>query len=267
MGRKRGVKKNNIKIGIVFFVIVIFFIIFSFLGKTFFYVKEGKFDDKYPFALSIQRNSGFAVATFFPKQKYISLVNVDGKTILSPSQFLAIPIDGKIKSDGLKLDVKNPSTFFLSLLMHRVKFETDLTLLDIGRLMFFSKLVDVGSNKSQDIGVNDLDSVKDKAVLALFADPDIVSENLRIEIENGTGVYGLGNSVGRKVSNMGGNVIFVSTADVIGEESQIYFFDRKSYTVERLSRVLGLKAVKTSQKTIADVIIKIGKDKAEAFKF
>ncbi len=264
MRRKRS-KKNNIGIAISFFVIVILFIFVSFLGKAFSYLSQSKFDDRYPFTLSIESSKGLAIASLFSKQHSISILEVSGKTSNAPSQLFAIPIEGRIKVYSLQFDPKHPSSFFLNLMLKRVKYETNLTMLDIARAVLFTKTVDANNIHVQNISVGEPNAVKDKVVSALFSDPDIVSENLRIEVVNATGVSGLGNRIGRFVSNIGGNIVFVSTSDTVDVKSEIYYFDKKSYTVDRLSKVLSLPAIKISQKTISDVTIRVGKDKASAF--
>lgn len=254
MPKKRKVKKNNFKIGIIFSAIIVLLISLSLVGKFASLVNQSKYDDKYPFYLEVESNHGAQFLSFFPKQQKISLLNVGSKTKSSS----VIPKEAAISADSLKVEPGNIPSFFLSLFGNK-KIKTTLTAIDMTRLYLFSKTVD-----REDITIRNIDSLQnaavDEIVIALFHDPVIESEGLRVQVVNATGDYGVGNKTARLLTGMGVNVVFVSTADRNEKESAVYYAGDKTYTVERLARVLGYKTAEIKQKTIADIMIQLGED-------
>ncbi len=66
---------------------------------------------------------------------------------------------------------------------------------------------------------------------------------------------------------MGGDVIIVATSDRAQKKSIISYTDEKSYTVQRLQKVLGYNVAKVDFDAIADITITIGEDKANSSPF
>lgn len=97
----------------------------------------------------------------------------------------------------------------------------------------------------------------------IFSDPGIGQENLMIEVENASGVTGLGEKVFGMLGNIGARVIKVDTAKDESAKSKISVsknIDKNSYTVQRLSKALGLEVEKSKEEENWDVKIILGKD-------
>lgn len=217
-----------------------------------------RFDESFPFILSIEgKNGASQLACIYPKQHQISIIEI-GQALSGSS--LAIKDDARVFSDSLRIDSLNPSLFFTKLLKDGKNLKTNLTPIDIVKLLIVSKTIGVKNVRVQKMDTNLEDTEKNKIISSLCLDPDIVSEGLRIEVVNATGVYGVGNKVAQIISNFGGNVVFVSTADKVEEKSVIYYGGDKSYTLQRLSRTLGFSAIKDNTKSISDIRVQIGKD-------
>lgn len=260
MPKKRIKKfnKNNLKIGIIFFAVIFLLLAFSFIGKIFSVVKMDRFDENFPFVLSIEEKNGVnQFACIYPKQHQISILDVNKA---SSSSYFAIKDDARVFSDSLRIDSLNSSSFFIKLLKNEKNLKTNLTVIDVVRLAILSKAIEAGNVRSQKIDAGLEEAQKNKIISSLCLDSDIVSEGLRIEVVNATGVYGVGNRVAQIISNIGGNVVFVSTADNEMEKSVIYYGDDKTYTLKRLSRVLGFTVIKSNTKSISDIKVQVGKD-------
>lgn len=258
---KKRIKKfnrNNLKIGIIFFAVIFLLLAFSIFGKIFSVLEKDRFDDNYPLVLSIEGKNGVSqFACIYSKQHQISIIEINNP---SPDSVFAIKNDAQVFSDTLRIDSLNPSSFFIKLLKNGKNLKTNLTVIDILRLAIVSKTVEAGSVHSQKIDASSEDAQKNKIILSSCLDSGIVSEGLRIEVVNSTGVYGVGNRVAQIISNMGGNVVFVSTADKEMEKSIIYYSDDKTYTLKRLSKSLGFSTVKNDTKGISDIKVQVGKD-------
>jgi len=77
----------------------------------------------------------------------------------------------------------------------------------------------------------------------------------------------LGTRVATLITNIGGSVVLISTSGQTAQKSNITYYGNKSYTVKKISSYLGIPALQTSVKGVADVIITIGKDKVEDSNF
>lgn len=253
MPKKRGkVKKNNLKIGIIFSVLISLLILLSLFVKVINVLQQGKYDSNYPFSLRVISGKDTAFLSVSEKEKKIDILKVAG---LDKQEPLLFPSEGEVSASSLP--TSNVSSFFRSLLGTK-KVESNLTIVDILRLYLFSRSID-----SKDVTIENISKAvhaNDKAAGSLFLDQEIVLEDKRIEVVNATGVYGVGNNVAKLLTNLGANIVFVSTADKNEKESAIYFHGEKGYTVKRLERVLGLKTLKREGESISDITVRIGQD-------
>ncbi len=251
---------NNLKIGLVFALIIAALVFFSLLGKLFFVLKQSRYDSNYPFYLEVYSGNKAQALAIFTKENRISVLNINDTGV-----FLPIPMDSKIAGNVSNIDSNNVSTFFISLLSNG-NIKTNLTVFDILRLYLFTKTVGAGDIRIEEFPLSADAAHQDKLIYSLFSDSGIVSDGLRIEVSNATGGYGIGNRAARMLSDIGANVIFVSTADNTQAHSLIYYFGDKNYTIERLSRLFDFDVIRSEEKSIADVKLQIGQDNLVKFK-
>ena len=64
----------------------------------------------------------------------------------------------------------------------------------------------------------------------------------------------------RLITNISGNVVLVSTSQNMQGKSVILYKGKKSYTLERLSKLLGFDVMENKSQSLADIAIQIGKD-------
>ncbi len=77
----------------------------------------------------------------------------------------------------------------------------------------------------------------------------------------------MGNWTSRLLTNLGGSVVLISTASKEEETTSIAYSGKKTYTVERLEKILGLNAVKKETGAIANIVVVIGKDRVASLGF
>lgn len=258
MGRKKKDQGKNTKIGIYFFVFILGIIFISLLFKGFLIVKDSKFQDDSRFNFLISNNTESEVVSFLPQNHSISVLKVEGN-VENIHKFLEIPLDGEVRS--ALLDLGKPVPSVISNIFFGFKnIKTNFTVLDLFRIFLFTKTTSPGNFTLRTVSANLDEAALDKISLILFSDPKIADENLSVEIINATAEYGAGNRLARLITNISGNVVLVSTSQNMQGKSVILYKGKKSYTLERLSKLLGFEVMENKSQSLADITIQIGKD-------
>lgn len=265
--KKKESALSNTKIAIIFFVFLGFIAFLSLAFKAILVVNAGQFDDSRRFTLSLSDNKNLEAMSLSPSTKSIVIFELP-KDIKSNAvgRFLEVPIDGFIVSNSLDLNQKPYSLFLNSILKYK-SLQTNLTVIDLLKLFLFTSSIPESSVDTKSIS-GDLEGAElDKIVGRLVNDELIEKDNQTIQIINGTDVGGLGNRLARLLTNMGGDVIIVATAQSPKKNSTIAYIDKKTYTVERLSKVLGYEVIASAENVIADITITIGEDRINSSPF
>ena len=135
------------------------------------------------------------------------------------------------------------------------------------RLFLFSRGINSSSVYERELSTG-LTNDQESTVLSLtFTDPTIYQENKSIQIVNASNAYGLGTRLATFISNIGGNVILVSTANDVSEHSKILYANGVSYTVKKLGNYLNFPIEASNETGVSDVIIIIGIDKIKKLNF
>lgn len=279
---KRKTKKkpetNNIKIAFIFFILVFFLIIVSLLFKLTILIQNSKFDGKHSFILVLNGTKDKAnqkqLINFAPDKSSISILDVGSKEN-NIGKFLEVPIDGNIRilkneSNSLLREGsnKNIEGLISTAVFGKDSYNDNLTILDKIRLLIFAKSIQQHNILYKQISDQDnlSEEMMDKISNQFFSDSLITEEKVSIQIINGTGVSGLGNRLSRLISNIGGNVISVSSSDQEFNTSEISY-STDSYTLQRISKILKFNTSKIKENAISDITIKIGKDNIENLVF
>jgi len=257
---------NNLKLAGLFVVIVLGLIVISALFKFLLILEASKFDGSHSFIVSFVGKGNIQVASFSPQDRTLSILDVDSKYNYNDlSKSLEIPVDGTITlQDSNTNNISSmllKSTFSLG---HSLK---NLTALDAFRLLLFYKTISQNNIYVRKLSSDLNDAQKATIINLSFTDPSIYQENQAIQIINASDVRGLGSRLAALITNIGGNVVLVSTSDQVIQSSKIVYFGKESYTVKKMGDYLGISPESSSQKGVADVIITIGKDKAGSFNF
>ncbi len=224
--------------------------------------KESKFEGSVPINILVQgeKNSVLAVS---PVGNKLSVFYLDGKVSRQDaSHFLGLPLDAQIKSNSLDLS-DDPKGKILGALLSYSGIETDLSIFDRIRLFLFVQRLKSEDLETRVVSKNQSFSEIDKIVSPQTADRKIQDEGLSIEVVNASGIDGQGANIARIITNMGGNVILVSTSQSSTEDSRVEYKKDVGYTVNRLSNALRFEVKKHRGDSIADVIIVVGKEKEE----
>lgn len=261
--RKKKTTQSNLGIAAGFSFIVLGLIFFSFILRVLILLGESKFDGVNSFTVLVNQKNEKQVVNFSPKNQSISILNVKDREGQNLGTSLEIPIDGSFFSEE-KINGKNLSSA-LSRNIFNFKNQKELNFMDFLRVFLFTNTVK--QNAITEATISKDSDIQEflRIISSFFVDPVILEEKQNIEVINATDVSGLGNRLANLITNMGGNVILVSTGDK-AERSEVLYI-KKTYTAERLAKVLRFKLTQTKKKSIPDVIIIIGKDALENLKF
>lgn len=258
---------SNMKLAAIFVLLVLGLMILSVFFKLAFLIKNSKFDGTHKFNVLLITKNKQSVVSFSPSNKSFTLLFINDKEAKENlSKFLGIPIDGKIISED-NLSKDNLLFVFLKSVFPLGNFVEDLTIIDLIRLSVFLRTVPEASIYEREISNKFSQAQKSTIISLSFTDPAIYEENQSIEIINAAKVYGAGGRLANLISHMGGNVVLITSADKQEKISKIIYSGKVTYTVKKLSSYLNFALEKKDKKSIVDVIIIIGTDKAESNKF
>lgn len=256
---RKKAKDSNIGAAYGFFAVFFILIFISIFLKFAVIVKDSNFDGKNRFTIAISQKDNISVVSLSPKNKSVSIIKISRKIPGSIERFLEVPVDATMKSN-LAFDKESISSDFAKTLLTLGRTDTNLTFIDISKIVIFTKTVPSNQILEKPISSNTAKTEIQAIVSNSFTDSSIVEEKQSIEIVNATEIGGLAARLANLISNMGGNVILITTADSPVQISEIQYTGEKNYTVKKLAGVLGFKTVKKNRSSISDVIIVIGKD-------
>jgi hypothetical protein len=257
--KKKEMTLSNAKIAIVFFVFLSFIVGISLILKFTIILKNGKFDSSRSFIFSVTNGKNIEVISLSPNLKSITTFKFkDNVSSTEAGRLLEIPIDGTVASGSLDLNQKIKS-LSLEAIVNCNKLKTNLTILDFLRIALFVRSIPESAINTKVVGTGGLG--QDKILDNLINDPLIEKDHQTIQVVNGTSISGLGNRLAKLITNIGGNVILVMTDNNQKKKSVITYIDKKTYTIERLQKILGYEVVKDLDNAMSDVTIIIGEDK------
>jgi len=263
MSKKKDSK--NLRLAGLFLVLVLGLIVLSVFFKCLLIVKASRFDGSHNFIVAFVGQNKTKVASFSPKNKSLSLLDVDVENVNDLVKLFSIPVDATIVSEDLSMDdmplILLKSAFSLG------QQDKNLNTLDAFRLFFFSKTVSQTNIHQKKLLTRFSDVEKSTIISLALSDPAIYQESQSIQVINGAGIYGAGTRLAKLISNIGGNVILISTSDKAVKDSKITYYGNKTYTVKKLGDYLGFPVEETDKRGVADITIIIGKDKADSFNF
>ena len=258
--KKSPKSSSNLNLA-AFFIVSIFLLIFlsSFI-KVFLLYNQSKFDGNTPLNILVYGKEA-SVLAISPSDKKLSAFLLKEKTSKENiSALLGLPFDAEIKSDSFEYS-GNVKGRVSALLLNYKDANTDLNLFDRVRLFLFVQGLSKENLSAQAISKNQPISEIDRIITSGASDRKIIDEGLSIEIINASGVDGEGADIARLVTNIGGNVILVSTSQNTLDKSSVEYKREMGYTVNRLSDIFNFEVKKHTGDSIADVIIVLGKDR------
>ena len=247
--RSKPKESQTIGMGILFIILIIFLVVISVSFKVFNLIQESKFDGKTNYNLLYGVGNKWEVLSLSPSNQSIEILDMEGNS--SQLVTLGIPYDmylgmsEQVTPDNIKSQITP-----LLISLHTNPF-------DFFKIVTFVNSVNPGS--IQEVSINLSDPQNPKTVSGIFSNTNISNENLNIEVLNATGQSGVGSYFAKMLTNIGGNVILVSTQNNISKSSEIITLDSNSQTAEKISKILGVKIIK-QKPDLSDIKLVIGED-------
>jgi hypothetical protein len=266
MKRKKS-KRGNLRLAIAFVLCIFALIFLSLSYKAFLVLKNSKYDEQDRFTIGVYGKGTPEVLSFSPQTHTVVILKTDGFTNQNLGQALEVPVDAVIVNPSLSINKKNLTQSLLNILLNFKANKTTLNTFDSIKLLSFSATTPPSSIYESNVSLQSDRALIEQRISRLFNYQTIIFEKSTIEIQNGTDISGLGSRLATFISNMGGDVILVSTSDKQISESKIYYNRDKNYTVSKLGDALGFGTVKATTNSIADIKIIIGEDSLGNLRF
>lgn len=236
---------RGIKIAAIFLGFIAILISLSLVVKLYILFAKSRFDGAHQFILLARSASVDEVIAFNPDTKSISVANLKTST--------GIPLDATVS-------IVNPSKDPFGLtqqLISGLGNDTSLTIVDRIRLFFFAHSLDssrVNTESAKNI------NLLIQSFPSFFIDHTLYQENIAVSVVNATGMAGVGERIAKTLGVIGVNVVSVSTADNITQSTNITYVGESTYTLSRLSHLLGINPTHiASGNPLADITVTIGK--------
>jgi len=273
MIRRKRVKKDSLLLASLFVSFLFVLFVVSILLKVGTLVKDSRFDSIHRFNLvlsskdkQVTKDKQAVVISFSPATVSMSELKIaQGIPYTYVGRFLEIPIDGFVLENSTEdFSSENIADLTKSFVTRYRNLSTNLTFVDMVRLWWFSKFISFHDITTATFVADpqvSLDLAADNISSQLFGDDAIIKDKESISIRNASDLVGFGNRLARLISNIGGNVVSVETADSEAEKTQIVYSGSKSFTVKKLEKLLSVSAQQTKVNSIADITITLGKDR------
>lgn len=257
-------KSQSTKTLILYGVIVLCLISISLMIKVYNIIRESRFDGQHRFTVAIgEGEKSYGLISFEPSTSSLSFLSFGNKTsipFVSINKTVGIIPDAYIKTRySLNLEDTAPK-ILQSILLNPNNNSRNVTFYDLLRFWYYANKIPESTVSITQIPVKAERSVFDRASSLLFSDSMMASENISIQIVNATGESGLGGRLERVITNMGGNVVSVITAKKEESLSMIQYGKTETYTLRKLSSLLGYRKGKLPRGAIADIVILVGND-------
>lgn len=253
---------RSLRTFLFFCLVVVLIILVSLSYRIFQLTKNSKFDGSSGFIMAVLQEDGkkAVIYTVDPLEESLSQVVVSGRTSLpNLRQELSLPIEGRIKKKTVSETTKLPLEF-TSYSLYSQPDALDISFIDAIRLWLYSQTVSQTNTRSLSLTWPDDQERFGTDAAQYFIDSRLEKDKQSIRIVNGTSVSGLGGRLDQLLGRVGASVISVTTSHGSIQASKIIYYGEKSYTVERLSKVIPFPLEQREGTSISDILIEIGED-------
>lgn len=250
---------RGVRTFIIYFSILFVIVLISLGIKSAYLIRESKYDGKYINMAIVANKNTREIIGFNNQENRISRLIIKGN--LDPLRIpeeIGIIVDSQIELDKYPED-KNLVTICKDILFSNTK-KTDLTIFDAAKLLILSKKVQSNQINEEEVELSMPPHVLDKIVNKFFMNDIVRTENISIGIVNATDTSGIGKKLERSLTNLGFNVVSVSTERKPEKKSKIEYSSESTYSLIKIQKLLKYPKYRTDKKLIADIIITIGED-------
>ncbi len=272
MKRKTVQKETSksLKTFYLYAVLVFLAIGISLFIKLIFVIQSSKYDGHHHFTIAFTKDQKVKeVISFSPQVPSLAVLKIKDNNISinSLTKDHGIAADAQVEVNGtVTLGQDTTATLWESTRSY-TSIKTDATLIDLMRLTLLSRDIISNNKVVRDINLNENKPENNTLIARALNDPTISSENVSIQIINASNVSGLGQRLGKVFTNMGANVVEVSTSHTPQLTSKVQYFGERSYTLEQIEKYLEYPVSQLNRQPIADIVIILGEDMKNTRKF
>lgn len=259
----RSSSRHSNAFGVALFVgsLILLLIFAAFIIKVMLVFHQSTFDGKHQFVVAVREPHTTQFVVFNPDVGSIKTLTVAGATSSNPESAFSVPVDASAVTDDT---YPSSSDIANALVFKRKQLHASLTIVDAINLLIFSHTVSSDNESSQAITLASLNKPNSPASQVFF-DNSLYKEGKSIAVVNATDISGLGTNISALLTNLGGDVVSVTTADKTSATSSVAYTGDLSYTASRIAHILHLPLVHLSGVQISDITVTIGTDKVNFF--
>lgn len=249
---------RSIKTFFIFTSFVFLLIVISLAIKAFLIIQQSRFDGGHQFVVAIARDNQIKeLIVFHPQEHTLTQVIVKSDIKLdSVGQSMGLIPDAFVNT-SINLAAKNINSQLRTIIGNYYTIKTNLTIFDALRLFLESQKT-ANNQTVKEFKLASDTRRNDKIVSDIFTDDKLFADNVSIQIINASNIPGVANRLERELSNLGFNVISVTTARETASSSKIQYFGNESYTLNKLKKLLILPAEQVNKELIAKIVVIIG---------
>ena len=249
-------KDNSLTIATVFVSCILLLIVGGFLLKILLVVSQSHFDSFHQYIVEVdESNSKGMLISFAPNSKSVTFLTVLGKVDNSYGKYLDVPVDGYVH-----MVIPQNLNQLTEHLLFGGKEEKGITIIDKLRLLFFVNTLKPGDFHQQTVQLPVDAQVTEKLLPTIFLDSTLYADNESVAVINATGESGIGTKVAHQLTTIGVNVISVTTSDDESKETTLSAIHPHTYTVSRIERIFHVSSQTTTNHTISDITLVVGKN-------
>ncbi len=270
MKKTESTDSRSLKTFYLYVAVVVTIIIISLIIKGILIIQHSKFNSAHDFVLAVTQNNNVKeIIAFHPQVPAVAVLTIEDVKMPYPTLIreYGITPDAYLQV-GNAADVNPDVTAFMwSSVLHTENWQSDLTIIDKVRLTLFAKSVTTNNKTNEAILLAAQAPQMDTTITNALTDQDIADENITIQIINATDISGFGQRLSRTLTNMGANVVEVSTAQNVQNKTTVQYYGDSSYTVNKIQKLLDVKPMSITRQPIANIIITLGTDEQKTKSF
>jgi hypothetical protein len=261
---------KSLKTFYLYALLVIAAIGISFVIKAIIIFQQSKFDGRHHFTIAITQNNHVKeVIAFSPQVPALAVLDMKDNAVAyaTLAAYYGISTDAQVDvSSDIAIDGDVAATLW-QIVRHYPTVKTNATIVDLIRLNILAKNVIPNNKIIRDIELTKKNPENNTIISRALNDPSLSSENVSIQIINATDVTGFGQRLGRVLTNMGANVVEVSTDNTTQSKSEIRYYGEPTYTLEEVKRLLKYPSTPVTREPIANIVIILGEDSINTSQF
>lgn len=241
-----------------FFLIVFVAIVISIAVKIFLLINHSTFDGHHQFILELQHANQDQLVILNPTTNTVSILRVHNMKNEWDIHAVEVPIDAVYQLPDDKQSASLQSIFFGMIFRCHNPVCQGIDTVDAIKMYFFTKHIRPSDIQTADVSLPVSQQDFRATIQSIANDDTLYHEALSVSIINDSGEVGLGNKASQLLTDIGANVVSVTSGEIQQNTTMQSIYGKESYSVQRLEKIFHLQSQKMQKAGISDIIITIG---------